>query len=462
MENKKICGVILAAGLGKRMNSSLPKVLHKILSKPMVCYALDCLSKISDIEKTVVVISHHTEKVKDIIKSNSVEFAYQEKPLGTADALKSALSVIKDSYDLILVVTGDTPLIKSKTLESVIDFHLQNKNSLTVVTFDASIPGAYGRIVRVNDEISQIVELSDASEDIKKITEVNSGFYVISSSVLPLIEKIKANDKNGEFYLTDIVELSIKEGFKTAAFKAADEKEFFGINSRQELLAAQKVLQREIAEHWLNNGVTILDTESVFISPEVTIGKDTFIYPNVVLEGNTHIGANCTIYPGSRLLNVALEDDVVIKDSTVIDASKILTGSVIGPFAHIRPGSTIGPKGKIGNFVEVKNSTIGYNSKASHLTYIGDSELGKDINIGAGTITCNYDGKNKHKTVIKDGVFVGSGTQLVAPVTINKNAVIAAGSTITKDVPEDALAVARTKQQHIDNWTLIKQRTKKD
>ncbi|MBF0465739.1 MAG: bifunctional UDP-N-acetylglucosamine diphosphorylase/glucosamine-1-phosphate N-acetyltransferase GlmU [Nitrospirae bacterium] len=462
MENKKICSVILAAGLGKRMHSSLPKVLHRILGKPMICYTADCLSEISDIEKTVIVISRLTETVKDFIKKDSVEFAYQEKPLGTADALKSALSVIKDSYDLILVVTGDTPLIKSKTLENVVDFHLQNENALTVVTFNASVPGAYGRILRINNEISRIVELSDTSNEVKKITEVNSGFYVISASVLPLIENIRRNEKNGEFYLTDIVELSIKEGFKTEALKAADEKEFWGINSRQELLAAQRVLQKDIAEYLLNNGVTIMDPDSVFISPDVTIGKDTFIYPNVVLEGNTNIGSNCTIYPGTRLIDVVLEDDVVIKDSTLIEDSKILTGSAIGPFAHIRPGSTIGPKGKIGNFVEVKNSTIGYNSKASHLTYIGDSELGKDINVGAGTITCNYDGIKKHKTVIKDGVFVGSGTQLVAPVTINKNAVIAAGSTITKDVPEDALAVARAKQQHIDNWTLRKQPAKKE
>ncbi|MEO5357177.1 MAG: bifunctional UDP-N-acetylglucosamine diphosphorylase/glucosamine-1-phosphate N-acetyltransferase GlmU [Nitrospirae bacterium YQR-1] len=458
----KICGVILAAGLGKRMNSSQPKVLHRILGKPMISYSMDCLSETSNVEKTVVVISHHTEGIKDIAKDGSVEFVYQKEPLGTADALKAAVNSINDSYDLIVVVTGDTPLIKSKTLENVIKFHVNKGNDLTVVTFDASVPAAYGRIVRsmVDNEISRIVEHNDASEEVKSITEVNSGFYVISSAVMPLLEKIGKNEKNGEYYLTDIVELSIKEKLKTAAFKADNEKEFLGINSRQELLTAQRVMQRDIAELWMGNGVTLMDIDSVFISPGVTIGKDTVVYPNVVIEGDTHIGSNCTIYPNVRLLDTVLEDGVVIKDSTVVEKSKILTDSAIGPFAHIRPGSVIGPKGKIGNFVEIKNSQIGYNSKASHLTYIGDSELGTDINIGAGTITCNYDGKNKHKTVIKDGVFIGSGTQLVAPVTINKNATVGAGSTITKDVPEDTLAVARSKQQHIAGWTLKKRPAK--
>jgi len=268
-----------------------------------------------------------------------------------------------------------------------------------------------------------------------------------------LVRQIKENQNKGEFYLTDIVELSVKQGKKVEAYPLAKEDELIGINTRAELSLAIKYLRDRIVREWMEKGVTFYDPYSVWISPKVSIGQETVIYPNVFLEGSTTIGHNCTIYPGVRLKDCKIEDNVEIKDCTVAENSHIMEGSTIGPFAHLRPETIIGKNCKIGNFVEVKKSTIGDGTKASHLSYLGDAQIGRNVNIGAGTITCNYDGKKKHKTIIEDNVFIGSDTQLVAPVKINKDAYVGAGSTITKEVPEGSLAISRTPQKNIEGWT---------
>ncbi|MBF0565761.1 MAG: bifunctional UDP-N-acetylglucosamine diphosphorylase/glucosamine-1-phosphate N-acetyltransferase GlmU [Nitrospirae bacterium] len=479
-----VYSVILSAGIGKRMKSSTPKVLHEVLGKPIVAYAVDALANCGKVLQTIVVISKRSGLIRQYLEerpedkpankpedklegkpaNRNLIFAYQEEPLGTADALRAGVEVLPErDFDCVVVMAGDTPLVKSSTLSELIERHAFLKSDLTLTTFIASNPNSYGRIKRGPESAVQcIIEDGDASAEEKKIFEVNSGLYVFGKKALALLREIGKNEKKGEYYLTDIVSLCNAKGLNVNTHVAPNEYEFMGINTRYDMLVAQKALQREIALKWMEEGVTMMDVESIIIHPGVSIGKDTVIYPNVQLEGNTRIGEGCKIYSNVRIVDTELEDRVIINDSTVIDKSKILSGSTIGPFARVRPGSEIGPKARIGNFVEIKNSTIGFNTKASHLTYIGDAILGRDINIGAGTITCNYDGKDKHKTVIKDGVFIGSGSQLVAPVTINGNAFVGAGSTITADVPEKALAISRTKQRNISGWVKPKENETKE
>ncbi|MBF0538286.1 MAG: bifunctional UDP-N-acetylglucosamine diphosphorylase/glucosamine-1-phosphate N-acetyltransferase GlmU [Nitrospirae bacterium] len=458
----KIHAVVLAAGLGKRMKSNTPKVLHKILGKPIIRYITDAINGVDAIDKTVIVVSTHTEAIVPLYEGAGALMAYQRQPLGTADALMSGLTAIGEAFDHLLVLAGDIPLIRAATLEALIQQHIANNNALTLITFNTTTPGAYGRIKRNPDStINGIIEESDASDQEKEITEVNSGIYVFSKTALPYLDSIERNAKKGEFYLTDIVSICNGAGLRVEAAVMAEEAEFVGVNSRYDLMLAQKLLQCRIATHWMDEGVTLMDIDSILISPDTLIGRDTIIYPGVVLEGHTEIGQGCTIYPGVIIIDTIVGDNVIIKNSSVVENSKIETLATIGPFAHLRPASVIGSKARIGNFVEIKNSVVGASTKVSHLSYIGDAQLGRDVNIGAGTITCNYDGKSKYKTVIKDNVFVGSGTEFVAPVTVEENAFIGAGSTITVDVPRDALAVARGRQKNIDRWVTKKRLAKK-
>ncbi len=445
----KIHTVILAAGLGTRMKSSAPKVLHSILGKPMISYVMESVPEDSPI---VIVIAKHSVAIEDLINSRKISLSYQQRQLGTADALKDGINKINTKFDFLLVLNGDTPLIKKRTLKKLIKSHIKSENDITVLSFITTNPTAYGRIIRDNSRVKCIIEEKDATKKEKDIKEVNSGIYAFNHSTLKYLRYIRKNKKKGEYYLTDMISICYEKGHKIGALCIDDEDEFIGINSRHDLHKAQKLLQAQINRTWMEKGVTLMDAESTFIHPDVKIGRDTVIYPNVFLEGKTRIGEGCIINSNVRIINSIVEDRVNIKDSTLIEHSKILSFSIIGPFAHIRPDSKIGPSSRIGNFVEVKKSIIGGNTKANHLSYIGDAELGRDINIGAGTITCNYDGVKKHRSIIKDGVFIGSNTQLVAPVTINKGATIAAGSTITKDVPENSLALTRVKQKNIKRW----------
>lgn len=446
--------VILAAGLGTRMKSQLPKVLHKIFDKPIIDYVIECAKSLnpSDI---FVVTNPSLNDLTEYLNTKSVRIVFQNEPKGTAHALASALPYIMS--DPILVLNGDTPLLRKETLFRFLEVFNEKNLDLAVISFYPKRQHSYGRILRnEKGEIEKIVEITDLTDT--ESNEANSGVYLAKRKVLELVKQIKENPRKGEFYLTDIVEIAKKAGYRIEAYPLAEEDELIGINNREELALAMKYLRDRTVKEWMKEGVTFYDPDSVWISPKVKIGQDTIIYPNVFIEGDTIIGQNCIIYQGVRIRDSVIEDNVHIKDCTVIEASHIKSGSKIGPFTHIRPETVIGKDCRIGNFVEVKKSIIGDGSKAAHLSYLGDSEIGKNVNIGAGTITCNYDGKKKHKTIIEDEVFVGSDTQLVAPVKVGKGAYIGAGSTITKDVPEDALAISRTPQKNIQGWAKKKRK----
>ncbi|MDP3260606.1 MAG: bifunctional UDP-N-acetylglucosamine diphosphorylase/glucosamine-1-phosphate N-acetyltransferase GlmU, partial [Thermodesulfovibrionales bacterium] len=324
-------------------------------------------------------------------------------------------------------------------------------------------PASYGRILRDrNSRINAILEDKDATEAQRKINEVNSGVYAIESGVLPLLKEIPLNIAKGEYYLTDIIGIAGNKGYKMNAYCIGLEDEMMGVNTASELMKARKIFRERLADAWIKKGVTFLDHDSIFISGNVVIGKNTIIYPDVCLEGMTEVGSGCTIYPNVRIVDSVIKDGVVVKDSTVIEGSVVRAKAVVGPFAHIRPGSDIGSEAKIGNFVEIKKSVIGDRTKASHLSYLGDASIGKGVNIGAGTITCNYDGKKKNRTTIEDGAFIGSGTQLVAPVKVGKGAYVGAGSTITKCVPAMSLSVSRVEQRNIEGWAVKKFKVKNE
>lgn len=452
--------VILAAGLGKRMHSPLPKVLHRICGTTMLRSVIT--SAVGTRPEKIVVVAGgmHLDQIRDAVGSTGVVLAVQKKALGTGHALQCALPVLKGFRGDLLIMNGDTPLLRPDTLKKILAQHKRHKNDISFLSFIAERPEAYGRVLRGPDgAVLAIVEEKDADLGLKSIKEVNSGVYVISSSALRLLDRITMNRLKKEYYLTDIVSIASKHGFKVSAYCMDKEDEFMGVNTRSELSRASALMRRRIIEGLTESGVIFVDPDAVYIDSDVRIGVDAVIYPNVYLEGGTRIGKRSVIYPNTRIKDSLLGSGVIIRDSTVIDASTVRDNASVGPFAHIRPGSVIGPEAKIGNFVELKKAVFGRASKASHLSYLGDALIGRDVNIGAGTITCNYDGKNKHLTVIEDGVFVGSDTQLVAPVKISKGAYIAAGSTITKDVPRDALAITRVSQKHYKDWAKKKKKT---
>ncbi|MFN3395388.1 MAG: bifunctional UDP-N-acetylglucosamine diphosphorylase/glucosamine-1-phosphate N-acetyltransferase GlmU [Thermodesulfovibrionales bacterium] len=455
----KLATVILAAGLGKRMKSDIPKVLHNILGKPMIQYVVDSIKGLGS-KNNIIVIGPHTEGIKDTLAGYPVRFITQEKPLGTGDALKRATEFLEGFEGTVLVLNGDTPLIEASTLRRFLKIHDRKKDDISLISFMAGGMHSYGRIVREGGEVVSIIEDKDATVEQKKIREVNSGIYAIGQKVLDLLKEIKINKRKGEYYLTDIVGIAVKKGYRVEAYILGSEAELTGINTREELYNAGLYMRDRIIKRLLNKGITIMDKDSTFIHPDVKIGRDTIIYPNVFIEGRSVIGRGCIIYPNTRLVDTIVGDGVTIKDSTLIENSIIKDDAVIGPFAHLRPGSVIGKACKIGNFVEVKKSIVGKGTKASHLSYLGDAEIGSNVNIGAGTITCNYDGQEKHKTIIEDGVFVGSDTQLVAPVRIGRGAYIGAGSTITEDVPPGSLALSRVRQKNIRGWVTKRRKAK--
>ncbi len=448
-----LAAVVLSAGLGTRMKSVVPKVVHPLLGKPMVQYVVEALSALKP-GKTVIVTGMQSDRIRDALRNYSVSFAVQKEPKGTGDALKAAVQKLRGFTGTVLVVSGDTPLIKPATLKAFLKLHRKNREDLSLLSFIAAGAHSYGRIIRNGDKLSAIVEDNDADEEQKKIREVNSGIYAIEAPLLKLLNKIAVNSAKGEYYLTDIVGMAVGTGYRAGAFLLGDENELTGINTRGDLHKAVQYLRDEIAAGFMEQGVTIMDKASVFLHPGSVIGNDTVIYPNVHIEGRTVIGNGCTLYPNSRIIDSTIGNNVIIKDSTVIESSVINEGASVGPFAHLRPGSVIGKHARIGNFVEVKKSVIGSGTKASHLSYLGDAEIGERVNIGAGTITCNYDGRLKHKTLIEDGAFIGSDTQFVAPVRIGEGAYVGAGSTITRDVPPFALATSRTAQRNTEKWAL--------
>lgn len=438
--------VILAAGLGTRMKSGLAKALHPLAGRPLIQHVLQAVSGLAA-ERTVVVLGHQAVHVRKIVEAYGATIALQAEQLGTGHAVMQAQEVIAAAKGPVLVLCADTPLLTSATLRSIVDLHAASRAAVTVMTAVVRDPFGYGRVVRSKGGITRIVEEKDATTAQKKIIEVNAGIYCFEQRfLLEALKSIGNKNAQSEYYLPDTITLARKKRLVVAGLVCEDPDEVMGVNTRVDLSRAENIMRARINRAWMLAGVTMLDPGATFIGSDITLGRDSILYPNVRLEGKTTIGTGCTVFPGSRILDSSIGNEVTVKDCSVIEQSTVSDGASVGPFAHLRPGSVIGARARIGNFVEIKKSSIGEGSKANHLAYIGDATVGKDVNIGAGVITCNYDGFDKFPTIIEDGVFVGSDSQLVAPVRIGRGALIAAGATITRDVPADALAISRPPQ----------------
>lgn len=448
---KNLKAVILAAGEGTRMKSKLPKVLHEVLNKTMIDYVIDT-AKGCGAEEVCVVVGHKAEEVKASIKKDGVSFALQSQQKGTGHAVMMAGDFVEADKD-ILILYGDTPLIQGDTLEKLVAKHRNEDFGATVISASVENPDGYGRIIRdENGNFIKIVEHKDATDAERLVKEINTGIYIFKGVDLKnSLGKLDNNNMQGEYYLPDCLALILNAGGKVGAVVAEDDREFFGVNSRVQLAEATKIMKETINRRHMENGVTLVDPENTYIGVDVKIGMDTIILPGCVLEGDTEIGEDCKIGPNSRISDMRLGNGVVFQTSTGMQ-SVIGNDTTVGPFAYIRPNSSIGDHVKVGDFVEIKNSNIGNGTKIPHLSYIGDTDAGEKVNFGCGSIMVNYDGKKKHRTVVEDHVFVGCNVNLVAPVTIKAGSYLAAGSTITKDVPEDVLAVARARQQIIEGW----------
>jgi len=447
------CAIILAAGEGKRMNSNTPKVMHKVCGKEMINHVIDVMRS-ADIEKVNVVIGKGADQVKKGTEDRKISYSVQKQQLGTGHAVMCAKEFISGSVGTVAIFVGDGPLITKETVSKLLNYHEKGDFKATILTSKMDEPEKYGRIIRdENGEVEKIVEFKDCTEGEILVREINSGMYCFDiEELLNSLEKLNNNNAQKEYYLTDVIGILKNGGFKVGAFNAPVD-EITAVNSKVELADAEAIMRRRINVHHMENGVTIFDPSSTYIDCEVTIGKDTIVYPGNVIQGKTIIKEDCVLYPNNRISDSILGNGISIQSSVVIE-SQIGEGTTVGPFAYIRPESSIGKHARIGDFVEIKKSTIGDNTKVSHLTYIGDAEVGSGCNFGCGTVVVNYDGKAKYKTIIGNNVFIGCNTNLVAPVKVNDNAYTAAGSTITSEVPNNALAIARAKQKNIENWVV--------
>ena len=452
--------IIMAAGKGKRMKSNLPKVLHNLAGKPILNYALDTVDKL-EAKRKILIVGYKGDKIRELI-GDKIEYIEQKKQLGTAHAVLQTKRLLSDFKGDVLILSGDVPFLSVKTLKKLLKYHQANNFYCTLVSTTLKNPKGYGRIIRdKKGEIKGIIEEVDLSADKKKITEVNSGIYCFNKDKLfQALEKIAPDNKQGEYYLTDSVEILLREGLTVGNIIVKNYSEILGINSRLDLTdASQKVYQKTLQDLMLQ-GVTIVDPNSTFIEQGVKIGQDTIIFPFTIIEKDTKIESGSLIGPYSHLIDADIGKGVRVWAS-IIESSTVKEGANIGPYAHLRPETVVEKGAKIGNFVELKKTIMGEDSKASHLTYLGDAIIGKKVNIGAGTITCNYDGEKKYKTVIEDGVFIGSNNSLVAPVKLGKDSYTGAGSTITEDVPAGNLAIARSRQKNISGWRKKKKKDKK-
>lgn len=446
----KLKTLILAAGKGTRMKSDMPKVIHKVNGIPMITKIIDTLSGLNP-EENILILGHKKEEVLKVVGENC-DYVLQTEQLGTGHAVIQAKEKLKGYDGDVMILCGDTPLLRESTLKSLYEYHKESGAVTTILTSIYENPFGYGRIVKEDGLVKAIVEEKEASEEIKKIKEVNAGVYCFNSKELfKALDKIDNNNEKGEYYLTDVIGIQVSENKKVQSFILEDKMEILGVNSKVELAQAGKVLRDRKNRELMEEGVILIDPETTYVEESVKVGRDTVLYPGVVLQGKTVIGENCEIIGNSRIIDSVLGNNIRV-ESSVIEESILEDGVTMGPFAHIRPKSLLKEKVHIGNFVEVKKSTLEKGVKAGHLTYLGDAQVGENTNIGAGTITCNYDGVNKSKTVIGKDAFIGSDSMLVAPVNIGEKALIGAGSVITKDVPSNSLAVSRSKQIIKTDW----------
>ncbi len=446
-----LVAIILAAGKGTRMHSKYPKVLHKVGGKPMLQHVIDA-ADICGADKKVIIVGHEAEMVETMVGSQGT-IALQAEQLGTGHAVMQTADALNKFNGTALILCGDTPLLNGEELKKFCEAHKKSGAAATVLTAIMDDPFGYGRIIRdINGNVEGIVEQKDATEAQKSIKEINTGIYCIECPQLfEALSTLTNNNAQGEYYLTDVLQKLRSAGQKIGGISTADSDMVMGINSRRQLAVAESVMRQRILDKLMDEGVTIMDPASTFIEADVKVGRDTIIYPYTWLEGNTKIGEDCEIGPNARFTNVKIGNDNHLQFIYGHDC-EIKDHVTAGPYVHLRPNTVIGDSVKIGNYVEVKNSNIGIGTKLPHLTYIGDSDIGSGVNMGCGCITVNYDGKKKYRTVIGDNAFVGCNTNLVAPVSIESNSYIGAGSTITKTVPENALAIARAHQKNIEGW----------
>lgn len=457
----KITAVVLAAGAGTRMKSKIPKVLHEVCGRPMVNHVLDA-AKEAETEKTIVVVGHGGELVQKNLTVKNLKTVWQHEQLGTGHAVIQAIDEIPNE-GYVLLLCGDTPLIKGSTLKNLIEYHHDESYHGTVLTAEFSDPTGYGRVVRdKKDNVLKIVEHKDAKDEEKLIKEINSGMYCFNAkSLKEALINLTNDNAQGEYYITDVIEIFRQNDLKVGAYKVQDNDEILGVNSRKQLAEAQEIFQQRILNELMDSGVTIINPQNTFIDKSVKIGRDTTIYPGAILKGETAIGEDCVIGHNTRIEDSMIGNNVNVQSSTIVE-SMVQDNCKIGPYAYLRPKTKLCKNVKIGDFVEVKNAVMGEGSKASHLAYIGDAEVGKNVNIGCGVVFVNYDGKNKHKTIVEDNAFIGSNTNLVAPVTVKAYGYVATGSTITSEVPEGALSIARERQVNIPGWVEKRGLLKKD
>ncbi|MED1919038.1 bifunctional UDP-N-acetylglucosamine diphosphorylase/glucosamine-1-phosphate N-acetyltransferase GlmU [Bacillus thuringiensis] len=437
--------IVLAAGKGTRMRSTRCKVLHEVCGKPMIQHIVDRLHGLG-IHEIILIVGHGAEQVKKQFGA-SVRYAYQSEQLGTAHAVMMAADLLQDKQGTTIVLSGDTPLVREKTLEQLLAQHETQRAAATVLTARVDDPTGYGRLIRdANDLVERIVEHKDATAEERLVCEINTGMYCFDNQKLfQAISRVKNDNAQKEYYLPDVLTILNEQDERIGAFMTDDAEEGGGVNDRIQLACAERLLRMRINEEHMQNGVTLIDPTSTYIDADVRIGPDTVIHPGTYLRGKTTIGSNCVIGPNADVRDCEVGCNVEIRYANACN-SIIRDGALVGPYAYIRPGSDVGEAAKVGDFVELKNSRLGKGAKVAHLSYIGDSDIGEHVNVGCGTITVNYDGVRKHKTIVGDHAFIGCNANLIAPVTIGEGAYVAAGSTITDDVPNDALAIARERQ----------------
>ena len=455
----RIAIAIMAAGKGTRLKSKYPKVLHEVGGKPLLAHVIAAATKVVPASDVFAIIGHEADRVREAVQHTGINFVLQEQQRGTGHALMVARDALAP-YDHVIVLSGDAPLITPETIQGLRDFHLQKKAAMTLLSAQLADPTGYGRILRkssAGDEVKAIVEEKAATASQKKLREINSGFYAFA--VKPLYTRIgdlKTDNAHREYYLTDMAGVFTKAKSRVLALKTSNPAEILGSNTRAEMMEIDALIRMAKCRQLMAAGASIFYPQTCVIDADVEVGADTVIEPYVQLLGRTRIGSDCRIRSYSIIQNSVISDHVMIRPGSILDDARVAAGAVMGPYSHLRPGSEIGEGAHVGNFVETKKIKLGKGSKANHLTYLGDAEIGAGVNIGAGTITCNYDGVNKHKTEIGDAVFVGSDSTLVAPIKIGKGAYIGAASCITEDVPEDSLALARARQITKESWAKTK------